>query len=180
MNIIIPDIDPLIVLFTELPELAKLGCVNKYFYKLVSRQCVVKQWLTIKNTCGRYTSINQIFIEICKNGFLLYGMYIAKKNKININAIDELAFKWSCINGHIEIARWLIHLGESDGYNNKINIHAGVDYAFRRSCENGHIEIALWLIHLGESDGYGKIDPMIVNLYIDAIYKNVCIWDKFY
>ena len=39
-------------------------------------------------------------------------------------------------NGHIKIANWLIHLGESENYK-KVNIHASAEYAFQYSCENG-------------------------------------------
>ena len=88
-----------------LPELVNLGCVNKYFYKLVSVQTIVTQWLTTKNTRGK-KSIDEIFIEVCKNGFLSYGMFLLKENIIDIHANNEWAFKYSCENGHIEIARW--------------------------------------------------------------------------
>ena len=146
MNIIISDIDPIIVSLTDLPELVNLACVNKYFYKLVFKQTIVTQWLSIKkkelNTCGK-ESIYEIFIEVCANGFLSYGMFLIKENIIDIHASDEHAFQSSCANGHIEMAHWLIHLGESENYD-KIDIHACNEYAFKSSCENGHIEMARW------------------------------------
>ena len=48
----------------------------------------------------------------------------------------------SCLNGHIEIAKWLYSFGG-------VNIHANNDDAFRWSCDNGNIEIAKWLYSLG-------------------------------
>ena len=105
MNIIIPDVDQLIVSLTELPTLVNLGCANKYFYTLISNQPIIKQWLIIKNIC-KGKSTYDIFIEVCKNGFLSYGMFLVKKNKVDIHANDERAFKYSCENGRIEIARW--------------------------------------------------------------------------
>ena len=98
MNIIISDIDQIIVSLCELPTLVKLRCVNKYFYQLVSNQPIVKQWLIIKNM-RRKKSMRHIFIEVCKNGFLSYGMFLIKKNKINIHYNNDLAFKYSCKNG---------------------------------------------------------------------------------
>ena len=156
MNIIISDIDQLIVFLTELPSLVKLACVSKYFYRLVSNQPIIKQWLIIKNMHGK-NSIDDIFIRACMNGFLSYGIFLLKEYKIDIHARTECAFRYSCENGHIEIAKWLIQLGESLEYG-KINIHIYNEYVFRHSCENGHIQIANWLIYLGESEEYGKID----------------------
>ena len=40
---------------------------------------------------------------------------------------NDYAFRYSCINGHIEIAKWLYSLGGVD-------IHANNDDAFRYSC----------------------------------------------
>ena len=105
MNIIIPDMDRIIVSLTELPALINLGCTNKYFYKLVSNQPIIKQWLTIKNMPGE-KSIGRIFIEACRKGFLSYGMFLLKENKININAHSSQAFRWSCYYGHIQVAQW--------------------------------------------------------------------------
>ena len=119
MNIINPDIDPLIVSLIELPELVKLGCINNYFYKITSNQIIVTQWRIIKNKYGEKTN-NEIFIKVCEEGFLLYGMFILQKYNINIDAINELAFRYCCRNGHLEMARWLISLGESKNYG-KIN-----------------------------------------------------------
>jgi len=55
----------------------------------------------------------------------------------NIHTWDDLAFRWSCENGHLEVAQWLHSQGA--------NIHAVNDYAFRRSCENSHLEVVQWL-----------------------------------
>ena len=157
MNIIIPDIDQAIMTITELPELVTLGCVNKYFYRLVSDQPIIKQWSIIKNIC-KGKSINDIFIQVCKNGFLSYGMFLIKKNNINIHVADELPFRWCCSTGNIEMANWLIKSGESGNYGKKINIHSADEDIFTWRCYNGDIEMARWLIQLGESSDYGKIN----------------------
>ena len=164
MNIIVPDIDQIIVSMTELPALVNLGCVNKYFYKLVLGQPIIKQWLTIKNMHEKKKSIYETFIEVCGKGFLSYAMFFAKENKININADNEYPFRWICANGHIEMANWLIQLGESEEYK-RINIHTNDECAFRWNCVNGHIEMARWLIQLGESGEYNRINIHAVDEY---------------
>ena len=52
----------------------------------------------------------------------------------------DFAFRLSCENGHIEIAKWLYGLG----INTKDN-----DNVFVWSCKNNRIEIAKWLYSLG-------------------------------
>ena len=54
--------------------------------------------------------------------------------------MNEYAFRWACVKGHLEVAKWLIETFEG------IDIHAENDQAFRWACENGHLEVARWLI----------------------------------
>ena len=169
MNIIIPDIDQIIVSLTELPTLVNLGCVNKYFYTLVLNQPILKQWLIIKNMHGK-KSIGEIFIEVCMKGFLSYGMFLLKKNKININASYEGAFRLSCYHGRIQVAQWLVQLGESGEYK-RININANYEGAFRSSCYHGRIQVAQWLVQLGESGEYKRIN---INANYEGAFRLSC------
>ena len=52
-------------------------------------------------------------------------------NKININANDDYAFRFSCENGHLKITKWLLNITD-----NKININADNDCAFVWSYKN--------------------------------------------
>ena len=168
MNIIIPDIDKYIVNLADLQTLAKMVLVNKFFHKFISAKPVMDQWKHI--TGLKLDTINYIFIEACKMGFLEYAIYLVNKNIIDIHAHKDSAFSLSCANGHLILAQWLIELGESSGYT-KIDIHADNDFAFRYSCCYGHLEIAQWLIELGESSGYTKID---IHTDYNFAFKSSC------
>ena len=54
------------------------------------------------------------FIEACKFGNLNLAQGLYKTHQIDIHADDEYAFRWSCENGHIEIAKWLLTLDKFD------------------------------------------------------------------
>ena len=61
----------------------------------------------------------------------LYNLSKTDNNtKVNINAESDDAFRWSCRNGHKEIAEWLYNLSKTDN-NTKVNINAESDHAFR-------------------------------------------------
>ena len=114
MNIIIPDIDIYIINFLDLPSMANLLCTNTSFLKIISTKPIMSQWKNINN--AKLGSIESIFLEICKRGFLEYVVDLFNRHEINIHADNDNAFQWSCGNGHLTTAQWLIKLGESNGY----------------------------------------------------------------
>jgi hypothetical protein len=59
--------------------------------------------------------------------------------------INELAFISACLNGYIEIAKWLV-------YDHQVDIHANNEDAFIFACGNGHVEIANWLVQDRQAD----------------------------
>ena len=162
MNIVIPDIDTYMIDFADLHTMAILQQVNKYFNKIITAKPIMRQWKVINNM--QLDLPNDKFIEACKRGFLAYAKYLFGAYEIDIHANNDYAFQLSCENGHIEVAQWLILLGESNDYT-KIDIHADNEYAFRWSCQYGHLELAQWLIKLGESNGYTKINIHADNEY---------------
>ena len=98
------------------------------------------------------------FITLCKNGNINeLQKYYSTHQDINIHAIDEYAFRLSCENGHIEVAKWLIELSQYKNFG-LINIHANNEYAFRYSCANGQLEVAKWLIELSHDKTFGLIN----------------------
>jgi hypothetical protein len=73
---------------------------------------------------------------------------------------NEFAFRWACINGHLEVAQWLYSLGG-------VNIHVCNDDAFRWTCHYNNLEVAQWLHFI-------QTPPRIkMSVYIE-VFKNAC------
>jgi hypothetical protein len=135
--------------------------------------------------------MDKLFIVACQNGKLneakeIYFKAINEGHKIDIRAEDEYAFRYSCYNGHIKVAKWLCQISKkssstptnvgivkqndqfclptsktsenlSVNEGHKIDIHTQNEYAFRSSCSDGHIKVAKWLWNLSVNEGH-KID----------------------
>ena len=50
----------------------------------------------------------------------------------------------SCLNGHLEVAKWIYSIGLISG-NDKFNIHNNHECIFRQSCARGYIMLAKWI-----------------------------------
>ena len=61
-----------------------------------------------------------------------------------LHAKYDGAFLWVCINGHIEIAKWLWNECKTSDEQSAM-LHELDDLVFRWACQNGHIETAKWL-----------------------------------
>lgn len=77
--IIIPDIDNHIVDMASLPYLVKLLCVNKFFYELVSKKPIVKQWNEIRNK-NFFSSSDAFFFHVIKDLWNMPTFCVALKN----------------------------------------------------------------------------------------------------
>lgn len=173
---IIPDIDAAIINSFNLPEIAHMRYVNKYFNEIILKNPVISEWQGIKsaNGTGSTNNIDTNNIDNTNDNspnnmsvrqYLVHIQWLINNRKINIHVNNEQLFRFGCKNGYLAITKWLIYLGEADG--EKINIHCNHEEAFIESCKNGHFELAKWLIYLGEN-GYGRLN---ISRYIDQIYK---------
>jgi RNAse (barnase) inhibitor barstar len=102
---------------------------------------------------------------------------------INLHINDEFAFRQSCYNGHIEVAKWLWDISSKE-INSPINIHAKNEDAFLRSCYNGHIELAKWLWDISSKEINSPIniyakneDAFLWSCYNGHIELAKWLWD---
>ena len=81
------------------------------------------------------------FISLIKKSNLveIQSFYEQYKQYSDISALNEVAFRWTCENGHLDIAQWLYHIKPT------IDISARDEETFRYACIYGHLNVAKWL-----------------------------------
>ena len=110
------------------------------------------------------------FIKACKEGNLEEAINIYNKDKPNIHADNDLAFRYACINGYINIAQWLYELED------KPNIHALDDFAFIYACFYGHINIAQWLFGFDDKPNIHALDDFAFRFACYKEHINIASW----
>jgi ankyrin repeat protein len=109
------------------------------------------------------------FLEACKTGDIT-TLKSLDFSKINIHAGDEWAFRLTCINGHLNIVKFLISLEPEYG---RIDIHARDENAFRWSCYNGHLSIVQFLLTLQPE--YGRIN---IHTCDEFAFRSACQYGR--
>src|SRR5438477_627703 len=107
--------------------------------------------------------INVIFTNACIKGQFEFVKYIINEytaHDINVHSDNEYAFRFSCRNGHLNVAQWLVDTFDD------INIHIYDEFAFVSSCENGHLNVARWLV-----SRFKDINIYARNFYV---FENIC------
>ena len=95
-------------------------------------------------------------------------------------------FQWSCRNGHLEVAKWLVETFDD------IDVHVDDEYVFRWSCYNGQLEVVKWLIetfddinvHIKNDDAFRwscKNDQLEVVKWLIETFDdiNIHVWDDY-
>ena len=125
MSILLEDLDLIILADCDLEDdLFNIVMVNHYYYDLIHKN---KLFLEGKKAHAdskvHIKNINRKFQLACYHDCMLYAKYLlSKHSKINIYADNECAFRWSCSNGKLDVAKWLIELSGQEKYQ-KININ---------------------------------------------------------
>jgi len=129
----------------------------------------------------------KLFKYGCEMGKLGCVKFLYEKYNVDVHENNEEVFRVSCMNGHLEVAKWLygldgkinIHYNNEEafidgcysgdlevvkwlyGLDGKIDIHANREHAFYWSCMYGHLEMAKWLYGLdGKIDIHGNNEKM--------------------
>ena len=102
------------------------------------------------------------FLKLCIFGKYdeLIDFYNMHKNSIDISYNNEEAFWWSCGNGFLNLAKWLLSEKPT------INISANNEQAFRVACASGKLSVLKWLI---------QIKPDIdISVFDERSFTNAC------
>jgi hypothetical protein len=101
-------------------------------------------------------SANKSFIAACASGKFDEAKKIYDLGGINIYAVIQddfgtlCAFEESCLNNHLEIAKWLYDLDSS-----KIS-----EYVWHQCCYRGYLELAKWLYTLEKERPFTYYEPL--------------------
>ena len=107
--------------------------------------------------------LSNSFIVLCELGELEEAQSLYEENlDLNISVSQlSIALEFACINGHIDIAKWLL----------EINPNLDIGNAFKWSCKTGWLPVAQWI---------ESLEPTLYKIIYndDGSYKDYCIYSK--
>lgn len=133
------------------------------------------------------------YVTLCK--YREYGIVDLERmkkmwSKFFHGAFDKIAFLGACIEGHLEVAQWLLSKGNVDIHTSVVCVPglidtdngaysfscAGEDLAFAFACVNGHLQIAQWLYSLKGVDIHAAIHTEVFRKMCNKGHLEVARW----
>ena len=120
------------------------------------------KWLIELSMLPEYESIKlDVFVVTEKN--LEYG----HDYDITKRVIDDI-FCWCCINGNVDMIKWLIKLIKTCNFKIVLDINHNNDEPFCLACEYGKLNVAKWLLKF--SDKHDCIKKTRINIHASSEY----------
>lgn len=170
----IPEIEELIFGYIDIIHDGKnLMLVNKYFCNIIRKNPIYSEFRFFHELCCRpvggfflLPSTTKKFVKACKFGHIHVCKYIVSKdhhNRLETYMENNDAFVKCCLNGQLEIAKWLDQLVTCP---QRPHTCGSITQTFIKCCYRGQINVAKWLY---------QSKPTIKNdLYHDVFFANCC------
>lgn len=159
------DLDDLVLSFCDLTtDFTVIMKLNHYHYNLITTNALFIEWLNLHTTLITDSTISyhdNLFISACGNGSIL-AKYLYRHYDVNVNELNNKAFRDGCANGHLDIVKWLLPLStftqvEHDVINLVVNV-----------CCGNHLPVLQFL--------YSSIDIVkhIINIHTESLFVEFC------
>jgi len=128
-----PDLNNLLIDYCQIHNIVKFNDKSQHVY-------IHKE---VNKYTKNFNNAHYASFYIKNNNVLICCHYIKTYTK-DIHVDNEMAFRFSCINGHLHVVKFLLSLNQG------IDVHIIREFVFRWSCLNGHLELVkfLWSLNL--------------------------------
>jgi hypothetical protein len=181
--------DTVINIYDEIYELISDNDTHKYMTKN-NIQHIMRQFNIEENTIINAKSvINLAFVISCKYGRFEIAKMLYELDKdsgmIDIHVCEDIAFIWSCLNGHEAIANWLYiesikngkRIDTSTNYSIVFNMPYTVDnILFTECCKRSTPEVCIWLLYINIEKG----TPINIHMRCEEAFVNSCKYGNLY
>lgn len=163
--------------------------IDENYWKLIyafigacRNNCIdIAMWLynifsqDIYDDCVMY--IEDIFCFVCGRGFFEMARWIYEefKNKIDIQAMNSLAFVNACRNGHLEIAKWLFKICKINKREIDIHLLNTKKNLLTKISKRGKCRVFKWLLEIATNETDKMLDFHYGN---EKAFRKACMADK--